>query len=832
VNKKRLPLRKEDAISFNMENQNNSSETEAPGLAQLKNVTNDITLQTGDINAIAGMSTYGNPTAFIPSAISRPAGDDLALFFKRPVLLDTINWTSGLVQSAIYPYTRWFGTPTVHDKLANYSLVRLDLHVVFIFSAQPMLYGGLRVCYNPWGISNQAGIERGGDLRQCTSDLTAYLSASSSAGAHFILPFFYDTPWLSNARGTNEETNYYNDIGGFITIPVAPLARADAVAPGNLTVRVYGWAENVQLAAPTFISQSGEYASGPVSRPATALAKVAGMFSGVPIVGKFARATEIGATALASVATLFGFSKPVNITDSQVVVQRAFSRFAFTSGVDTAEKLSTDPKQELTVDPQSVGLPPEEMSTILSMASREAYLTAFNLTTADTPYKYLTSWCVSPKAFNQASLPNIFPSHVMWASLPFGMWTGSLIYRFRIFSSPFIRGRLLVAFDPAYGGLDSPVALPDMSTTSPPDILRSCKYCMLDLASDTDVEFRVGWAQAQRWARAYLPAGIQYDPAGETNGRVGVWVDAPITAPGACTVTVLVTIRAGEDFMVADPAISAMNEFQMQSGEALVVSNATGNGAALRCDLYSGSVDPVAAASCNVGERIVSMRAMAKRYCALTTLTAPSVSTANTGLNIMTYAFSPWPEPRRVSVGTNGGNLWTWASWWAVTHAGHRGGMRIKISHNIPSTVRATICIARLPANNNNTLSTNGLGYRYPRRLTAANVNSVGSTAFLYVDTSIGDGAMVIDAHAPGGIEVDIPWHWYRDMIRTVIPTGDIPTFEMPFIRLSVETFGAELNNVYFNIYSAAAEDYTPFYYVAPPPAIAINTITPYSTWA
>jgi hypothetical protein len=98
--------------------------------------------------------------------------------------------------------------------------------------------------------------------------------------------------------------------------------------------------------------QSDEYSttSGTISGPAMAVAGYSRYFENIPFIGSFARATNIGATAVASIAKLFGYSNPPMIDDVHPFQPKSFHAFANVETRMPIDKFCVDPKNEVTID--------------------------------------------------------------------------------------------------------------------------------------------------------------------------------------------------------------------------------------------------------------------------------------------------------------------------------------------------------------------------------------------------------------------------------------------------------------------------------------------------
>ena len=166
----------------------------------------------------------------------------------------------------------------------------------------------------------------------------------------------------------------------------------------------------------------------------------------------YARATELAASAVSSIATMFGYSRPVQLADITPYKPMYLGNMANTNVPDTSSKLTLDCKQELTIDPRTMGLGMTDEMTIKSIAQRESFLTQFGWQVADSTETLLWNTEVCPVLWNTISgTPDElhFPA-CCFATLPFQRWRGTMKFRFQIVASAFHKGRLKITYDPSY----------------------------------------------------------------------------------------------------------------------------------------------------------------------------------------------------------------------------------------------------------------------------------------------------------------------------------------------------------------------------------------------
>jgi hypothetical protein len=523
-----------------------------------------------------GSSAIENPFDTADAVTS--AGLDA--FFKRPVRIANFTWstsdTPGLL-SSISPWNLYFNNANIKYKLNNFAFMRANLHLKFVVNASPFYYGSMRACYQPLPAFKSTTIVAGVAGGQANSELIPYsqqpgiwLKPQHSEGADMVLPFFYPRSFL-RAQVAQD----YTDMGTLRFVIYNALASANGVTGQGVTVQVYAWAEDVTLAGPTvgLAMQSDEYGSGPVSGPASTVAKMAGLVKGVPIIGKFATATEMGAKAISGIAKLFGFTNVPVIDITRPYRPSPFPQIASPEIGYPTEKLTLDAKNELSIDPTIVGLPPHDELSIESFATRQSYLTSATWSTStavDTPlFTSKVNPCFWIGATTDGATVQSTPMSVL--ARMFRSWRGDVIFTFRFIASPFHKGRVRVSYDP-YGA-----SVQTVSDTGPTVFNK-----VIDLGSETEVDVRIPYQQALAWCYTY--GGIDAMPSLYTtsttpaltytdtfdNGIISVKVLTLLSAPVASSsINMQVFVRGADNIEFANPCSLPTTEsaFAIQSEE-------------------------------------------------------------------------------------------------------------------------------------------------------------------------------------------------------------------------------------------------------------------------
>jgi hypothetical protein len=506
----------------------------------------------------------------------------LERFFSRPVKIHEAEWsTSVAVDFDINPWSLYFDNPRVSNRLTNFNLMKADLRVKIVINGNGFQYGRMMVSYLPFNnldsLTSMAALIRE-DLVQASQMPHIFLNPTNSSGGEMKLPFcnYYNYGWIPPSQ--------WSDFGQLFFRTLNDLKHANG-ATDVVTVTVFAWAENVSMSIltsvdqDTLIPQSGEIdeanAKGVVSGPATTVAKYAAYLSGVPYIGPFATATEIGANAVSAMAKIFGYCRPPITKAPEPFRPTAISSLAVSNVPDNSQKLTLDEKQELSIDPRIAGLGPADPLNIREIAKRESFLTSFTWAIGTAPDTFLWNARVDPVIWAENAGPPVsfhFPA-CAFAALPFQYWKGTMKFRFQIVASSFHKGRIKIVYDPNYIANTSYLSYSEYNT----NYLK-----IVDIAEEQDFTIEVGFAQPTSFAEHHRPglnsvtelySTTRYAAPGLGNGVLAVLVVNELTTPNS-TVTndieVNVFVSMGDDFEVAVPE-DHFSQFVLkpQSGEMI-----------------------------------------------------------------------------------------------------------------------------------------------------------------------------------------------------------------------------------------------------------------------
>lgn len=561
-------------------------------------------------------------SADLPAASYADATPDVSLdsFLSRPVRIYTYTWNEADVvgsQLTINPWALFFNNANIKNKLVNYAWLKCDLKIKVLVNASPFYFGTTLMSYCPLPAFHTTSIVNDASTRFLVPHSQrphVWIYPQNNEGGEMTLPFIWPKNWISTL--INQDLI---DLGSLTFTNAVALDSANGAAGTGVTVSLYAWAENVVLSGPTcgLLQQADEYGKGPISSVASAVATAARALTGIPVIKPFATATQMGAIAIGSVASSLGYCNTPVIEESRPVKPCPLPVLASTEQGYPVEKLTIDPKNELSIDPKIVGMPSEDELMIASLAQRESFIVSFPWASTVAADGLLFSTAVSPVMFAMDALasPKVYMTPLCWLTQMFQFWRGDIIFRFRFIASQYHRGRIRITYDPSGSAAQNVLNTVDTQTT--------CFNEIIDLTKDTNVEVRVPYNQALAWCQTFVPTSTTQIPytvgsgtafnhvPAITNGTLAVRCVTALTAPvAASTITCLVSVRGADNFEVAGPkeVYNRYSQFVTQSDEYDLTTSTQ----VLAGHAHGGS-DPNRFLV-NMGENVVTLRQLARRY--------------------------------------------------------------------------------------------------------------------------------------------------------------------------------------------------------------------------
>lgn len=718
----------------------------------------NVTFEDTEVGDVVSTSAPVDPTFFT----TQDDVSDIARFLERPVQIYTYNWSeSGFSEDGFDPWTLFFSDTRVKKKLDNFMYVNCKLHLKFVVNCSPFLYGALYVHYRPLLLTPS-------NVQAVTGRSIAYsqrpgfwLLPQDNQAYELDLPFFWLRDWLQLTKA-----NEISKMGAVQLKQYAALTSANGATTSGVQITVFAYATDLHLSAPTcaLSLQSGdEYGDGPISAVATAVAKAAGLLKRLPVIGPFAKATEIGSSAVSSIARIFGYSNVPEIGNAMPIKNMPFPHMASCHGSEPVQKLTLDPKAELTIDSRTAGLDGTDEMAISNICTRQSFLTSFTWATSDAADALKFNMPITPslsmsESITGGSVVSFTPmSHV--AEL-FNNWRGDLEVTFKIVCSKFHRGRLRLTWDPI-----GPIA-----TTSGTQTTNVAYTKIVDVGTETEAVVRIPYMQSKKFLETYRAGsgGVNlFQTSGFSNftdatnvptrynGQLTVRVLNTLSAPiDTSSVYVLVLVRGCENLEFANPV--SLNDnftyFAIQSRDELVPTTTQDEKVNLIC----------------YGESFSSLRGVLRRYNLLesypldigSNTDIESITTfyfkkfpVTPGYNLTSYLY-PTEAKGIITVGSNYKYTFchfTPLAWMAGAYLGRRGSIRYAF-HSDAAAATKGFRIARttgtIPAGGSYNRIGIASGWSTAKYLSNM-INAESGSAF--------EGTVQFDTDTQSGITVELP---------------------------------------------------------------------------
>lgn len=772
---------------------------------------------------------------------------ELNNFMNRPIRIATITMAYGTAVNGVFnPWSLFFNDTRVKNRLAYYNLLKCNLCLKFVVNGNAFQYGQYLFDYLPVRTFTLEGALLQDNMSFTDTTSVIYPNAQThrkyikvrpldSQGACMDLPFFWPNNWLSVPR---EEWSGLGEIRYRAMNPVLHANNSTATDPPIITV--FAWATDVKISVPTgappatLAPQAGEETVGKISGPISALSKFAGSMASVPIIGPYARATQMVGSGLGAMARLFGYSRPPIETPTVSMKPDYTGNIAATDRPEYINKLTVDSSQEVTVDPSVSGINFGDELLISKIAQRETYVTQFTWDYSQAADTGLFHIRVSPLL--HALLPSfpttraVYPTAIEYASLPFQYWRGSMKFRFEVVCSRFHKGRLRVMFDPT--------VIPTVTNFN-----QNYQH-ILDLDASTDLTVEVNWTQPTKAqdVGAISLSTVKYGStfvapsATEDNGGLYLYVLNTLSVPNQgltaanSLIYINVYVTAGDDFELCVPyennlsALSVTQPFFSSAGEEFVPS--AGEEGPMMDMFVIGEKAVTRSQDLDIwGEKYVSFRTLIKRYVDYLSFTfqpttvnriynyfvlnrhMPVFAGNNVnGINsIANLIGSPGPFP---------GNNYklNLLSYLLSAYSGCRGSFRYKYLFQptlLTNDAGAMGILTRYPNTRSVAPASSDIG-------ASPGANDLWQSAFRK-NTSAWHGAQLVNLKQQPLLEIEDPYYEkYKFFNPKMLTNNDVTIYDGHVINI-VTVNGALNAGIVCQSYVATGEDFNLLYYTGPP---------------
>lgn len=775
----------------------------------------------------------------------------LEKFLSRPVKIFETTWQVGdaLRVYNIFPWKEFLTDIVIANKTNNYAFIQGKMHIKVLINGTQWHYGKSILSYRP--LQSSCELERAPGNAQYVDNIAfsqrpnVVIDPTESEAGEMTLPFIWYNNWLSLSSTTELE-----NMGELVLSSYNPLANAAGGTEG-CSISIFAYMSDVKLSGPTsYQSQSSsgakdEYGDGVVSQPASAVAKFARQLTTVPWIGPYARATELGAAAVSNIAKLFGFSRPINVGAINKYRPTYLGNIANGSIPEAVDKLTIDPKQELTIDPRVTGYESSEDDlNIKKIVTKESYLGKFRWSNNNLVDSLLWNSNVTPRLWERednVSLGEVYHLTPMClVQQAFEFWRGSVEFRFDVAASKFHKGRLRLVWDP----LGTGSGVPDWAASF---------NRVIDLSKERSFTVKIGMNQALSFlggSGSLQGSNENHSPTYENttpvvlgannnaNGVLRCYVLNRLIAPDDATdpveINVFVKMCDDAEFAVPRNGYSSLS-YVSQS----YISQSEDDAAQAPRDLPTTQEEiPVSdiigekivdtSDLIHFGETITSFRQPLKRYSYANTRTV-NVDRA-LGLYGYRAEMPNFPaSPGEDSVTSYGPQFMTLMGYLTPCFAARRGGVRwkhvlIDHSQNVDSGVisqnTGEICCYRQTYL---TLTSSEQEFATTTIASGAATSNFDSVEIMKWHGNTDTGAYLTVQNLNNTVEVEIPYQTNRRFNPAKLVKisdgrlGFADAYRLSFTRMSLDTVG---NNpmLYMNSYCAAGEDFSLSMFVNVPP--------------
>jgi len=369
---------------------------------------------------------------------------------------------------------------------------------------------------------------------------------------------------------------------------------------------------------------------GPISTVAEGVGQVASVLKDVPVIGGIASAVEWGSSVVSSVASFFGFSKPIDHRLPSKDVLVVGNNLANYDGDSKAKSLAFCSCNETEIPVNVFGTEQDEMS-FSHILAQPVYLNRFKMQKVDKQSSIIWKWPVDPMSCQKiipndsTKAPYIPDSYICqntflsYLSNFFKFYRGTIHYHLRIIKTAFHSGRIRVFVVPG--------AIPSTDVTSID--FNKVHSVVYDLRDTTKFDIVVPYKWNTPWkaldTRFTQDAGIL--TPNRPTAMIYIQVVNALRNPSTAAdhIEFIVETSAGEDFQFALPMTNSGTRL-IPSEEALKTDYPAQPTFSTRGPAQSGINDSVETLPENaggeqivankiaIGEIITGWRTLLKRY--------------------------------------------------------------------------------------------------------------------------------------------------------------------------------------------------------------------------
>lgn len=615
-------------------------------------------------------------------------------FLSKPEKLVNGEFTTTDTASTFLWYTvpQTMITLLKRNKLEGYFGFRATMVFRIQFNATRFQQGRYMLCYMPsGGASATLGYSNWRDAHASTLVQRTQLphvefDLNQDTKAELRIPFsstfdFY--PLRANAI-----TGEYAAWGDVRIFPYSPLVASSGLSTASYTLWAYF--EDVELigsAQPQIedFRMLGEPVSqmateeeqknagvGPIESVATKVSSAMDILNPVPFLRDFVTPVKWVADIVGGVASVFGWSAPINLEHGYRVVRNPAMYATNVNKVDNSMPLSLWTDNEVTVHPSFAFDEADELD-IVKICMRPAYFTQFSWTNTQNAGDNLFAIGVRPsdslntRTIGTTTVTDYTPCQFV-ASL-FNYWRGSMVYTFKFIKTEYHSGRVAIVFFPEERQAGS---VPSRSYNASDYVLRE----IVDIRQHNEITISVPYMGSTPYKP--LRAGVTNN---SKTGTIAVYVVDELVAPDTVpsTVTVLCEMSMGPDAEFFAPFITprtASMRATIQMADFMMYDKSDHS---FKSGVIGGARQPqnqVDTSAICVGEKTTNLRALLRKFHSIVPTSAnTNAVTPNTTTYVFPYAFQVSDQDTDDSALFNNDLYGMLASIYCYS----RGGVRLKV---------------------------------------------------------------------------------------------------------------------------------------------------------
>jgi hypothetical protein len=446
----------------------------------------------------------------------------------------------------------------IAEKLAGFRYLRCTFVVEVQINAQPFNAGALLAYFKPLADQTTVQVSNHAHWAGKMGLPHVIYECGQATAARIKVPFFSLISHYDLVKG--------NGSAGQVLLDVfSPLTGEG----GNVDGTVWMWAENIDVSMPTGLPVKQTPIGGPAQsaaekkRPgnietiASTASRVADRVSALPIIGEAGKAGKLVFDAAGAVASMFGWSKPIDpefTTEVQLFTSKNMANF---NGDHKGRVMALDFKNAVNT-PEDVFNTSEDEMSFKFLSSMPTYVHRFKFESQNLQGTKLMALPVDATICDKkdvAGHPNTVARYETNLSYLCGLathWRGGLKYNFKIIKTSFHSGRLRFTWVP---GAPEDIAVDTVD-------LDKCYSKIVDLREKSEVDFEIPYSYNVPWKpceKGVTPYGarLNWTTVPQPMGTLFVTVVNSLRAPPTCapSVDVLVFISGGDDFQIAVPSI-------------------------------------------------------------------------------------------------------------------------------------------------------------------------------------------------------------------------------------------------------------------------------------